>query len=152
MNQTENLSLPQWEADDRIMRTDFNDAMANIDAGVRAANDAAAAAPKIAAGSYTGDGSAERKIPLDFTPKVVFVCPMRAHRYYSAGVTTSLYGGLATPEAPVRLDGHDGTVNPVLAVTANGFKVYYRNLMVSSNYYVAASNNNNTVYQYLAIG
>ena len=43
MNQTENLHLPQWEADDRIMRTDFNAAMQSIDAGVKAANDAIAA-------------------------------------------------------------------------------------------------------------
>ena len=34
MNYTENYHLPQWEETDRIMRTDFNDAMANIDQGV----------------------------------------------------------------------------------------------------------------------
>ena len=34
MNQTENLSLPQWEADDRIMRTDFNEAFQKLDAAV----------------------------------------------------------------------------------------------------------------------
>ena len=41
MNQTQNLHLPQWEADDRIMRTDFNDAMASIDAAVAAKADTA---------------------------------------------------------------------------------------------------------------
>ena len=36
MTTTQNLHLPQWEADDRIMRTDFNDAMSKLDAGVKA--------------------------------------------------------------------------------------------------------------------
>lgn len=34
MNYTENYHLPQWEETDRIMRTDFNEAMANIDGGI----------------------------------------------------------------------------------------------------------------------
>ena len=36
MDYTQNLHLPQWEADDRILRTDFNDAMSKIDAGIAA--------------------------------------------------------------------------------------------------------------------
>ena len=31
MNYTEKYHLPQWEETDRIMRTDFNDAMAGIE-------------------------------------------------------------------------------------------------------------------------
>lgn len=34
MTKTENLNLPQWEANDPIRREDFNEAMASIDAKV----------------------------------------------------------------------------------------------------------------------
>ena len=44
MDYTQNLDLPQWEETDRILRTDFNDAMAAIDTAV----------PRIATGTYTG--------------------------------------------------------------------------------------------------
>ena len=36
MNYTEKYHLPQWEETDRIMRTDFNEAMANIENGIKA--------------------------------------------------------------------------------------------------------------------
>ncbi len=39
MNYTENYHLPQWEENDRIMRVDFNRAMANIDGGLRGAGE-----------------------------------------------------------------------------------------------------------------
>ena len=34
MNYTDKYHLPQWEETDRIMRTDFNDAMARIEVGL----------------------------------------------------------------------------------------------------------------------
>ena len=37
MNYTEKYHLPQWEETDRIMRTDFNDAMAGIETGIEGA-------------------------------------------------------------------------------------------------------------------
>ena len=72
MTTTQNLHLPQWEADDRIMRTDFNDAMQSIDAGVAAAGNC-----KIVTGTYTGTGTygeANRSsITFDFPPKFVWI-------------------------------------------------------------------------------
>ena len=45
MDYTQNLNLPQWEAEDRIHHDDFNDARAKIDAAL------AGTGPKIALGS-----------------------------------------------------------------------------------------------------
>ena len=73
MTTTQNLNLPQWEADDRIMRTDFNDAMASIDAALAAAGNC-----RIAIGSYVGTGaygqSNANSLTFDFTPKAVLIC------------------------------------------------------------------------------
>ncbi|MEA4814323.1 hypothetical protein SDC9_131243 [bioreactor metagenome] len=45
MNTTTNYQLSQWEASDRVMRTDFNDNNAKIDAALKAISDLAAATP-----------------------------------------------------------------------------------------------------------
>ena len=44
MNYTENYHLPQWEETDRIMRTDFNQMCADMEAGLEKNAQAAAAA------------------------------------------------------------------------------------------------------------
>ena len=41
MEYTTNYHLPQWVESDRIMMEDFNEAMAAIDGGIKAAQDAA---------------------------------------------------------------------------------------------------------------
>ena len=68
MNETVNLHLPQFEASDRIMRTDFNDAFAAIDEAV----------PRIVTGSYVGDGAYGRdnicSLTFDFEPKLIIIC------------------------------------------------------------------------------
>ena len=72
MNYTENYHLPQWEETDRIMRTDFNDAMANIDQGV-----AQAAVMPFAVGSYIGKG-AEQEIFVGFRPSFLIIAATQA--------------------------------------------------------------------------
>lgn len=67
MNYTENYHLPQWEETDRIMRTDFNDAMANIDQGV-----AQAAVLPFAVGSYES-AYFEQEITVGFRPSAVII-------------------------------------------------------------------------------
>jgi hypothetical protein len=64
MNYTEKYHLPQWEETDRIMRTDFNEAMANIENGI---TDTATA---YAAGTYSGTGG-WRKIVTGFRPRML---------------------------------------------------------------------------------
>ena len=145
MTKTTNCQLPKWEKTDRIQMSDFNDMTATLDAAL-------GTIPKLAAGSYTGDGAESRKIDLGFTPKAVYVRPSKGGIYYGSGMTQQQNGGLATATAPVDLTAYNGTSNPVLTVTAGGFMVYYRELQVNSNTYTAASNANGTVMHYLAIG
>ena len=70
MEQTNNYGLSQWDAEDRILREDFNADNAKIEAAL-------AAGVKIATGSYTGDGTYGSDHPntltFPFTPKVVFL-------------------------------------------------------------------------------
>ena len=105
MNQTQNLHLPQWEAEDRILRTDFNDAMAAIDAAV----------PRIVTGTYTGDGAATRTIPLDFTPKILYVCRNDGAGTYNGN---EFHGGLAMTGYPSCHNSKN-----FLEITENGFIV-----------------------------
>ncbi|MCI8657455.1 MAG: hypothetical protein HFF72_08460 [Oscillospiraceae bacterium] len=81
MNYTEKYHLPQWEETDRIMRTDFNDAMARIEVGlsdtverdaeIEAKAEAAAVLP-YAAGTYVGNGETVT-ITTGFRPRFVII-------------------------------------------------------------------------------
>ena len=72
MNYTENYHLPQWAEDDRILMTDFNEAMENIEGGITAA-----AEDKFVVGSYTGNGKSMTDggtfVALPFRPRFVIV-------------------------------------------------------------------------------
>ena len=81
MNYTENYHLPQWEETDRIMRVDFNDAMANLEEGMTNAQTAADKAQKTAdaaailpyaIGTYTGAG-VNQEINVGFRPRLVII-------------------------------------------------------------------------------
>lgn len=71
MEYTENYHLPQWEETDRIMRTDFNEAMENIENGLTDA-----AKVTYAAGYYLGRGE-ERKIVTGFRPRMLLIHGVR---------------------------------------------------------------------------
>ena len=43
MNYTEKYHLPQWEESDRVMRTDFNQMCADLEAGIARAQETAEA-------------------------------------------------------------------------------------------------------------
>ena len=80
MNYTENQHLPQWEESDRILRTDFNSAMASIENGINTALNNAAQANTAAntkpyvTGSYTGAGEELAKtVRLGFRPSFVII-------------------------------------------------------------------------------
>ena len=66
MNYTEKYHLPQWEENDRIMRTDFNEAMANIDSGITDV------VKSFAAGTYRGTDQPQ-KIVTGFRPRFILV-------------------------------------------------------------------------------
>jgi len=87
-NYTPNYQLNQWEADDRVLRTDFNADNEKIDAALAAL---AKGTPKIRAGWFLGDGKSSQKVELDFSPDAVITfCSDPPSR--SGG---SLYGGVA---------------------------------------------------------
>ena len=151
MNRTTNYKLCQWEADDKIQRTDFNADNAKIDGALsglaRSKADLSALAVKteVAAGAYTGDGKAERVINLGFTPKAVYVCTADGITYAS-GSGRTYCGGLAVSGAPAVYMGY-----PIVEIVSSGFKVFYtehKTSNVSTNYYGA--NTANLEFHYIA--
>ena len=66
MTKTTNYQLPKWEKTDRIQMSDFNDMTATLDAAL-------GTIPKLAVGTYTGDGAAENTITLGFKPSFMLV-------------------------------------------------------------------------------
>lgn len=79
MEQTNNYGLSQWDAEDRILREDFNADNAKIEAAILGANEAAAAAAasglKIKTGSFNGTGKTgiTRTYSLGVKPKLLFL-------------------------------------------------------------------------------
>ena len=140
MDYTQNLHLPQWEADDRIMRTDFNDAMEKIDAAIGEAMALAAGGCKVIAGSYTANGSSSGlSIDLGGQPKAVLV--VQQGNYFDCA-------GLFTPEKPL-ISRNNGPNRTLARVTSTGFTVY--NDSVNGQFSEPYTNYGTTTYLYLAI-
>ena len=87
--QTSNYGLNQWAAEDKVLRTDFNQDNAKLDAALdHLAN-------RFYYGTYTCDGTygAENPITLTFPfrPKAIFLAPLNAsvwsHTWISYGTT-----------------------------------------------------------------
>ena len=144
MNRTNNYNLCQWEADDKIQRVDFNEDNAKIDAALGALAEGAAAIPKLAAGTYTGNSAASRFIGVGFTPKAVFVFPANARTHfddYSNGGV--IYAGLAVTGAPgCRAD------LPSVEIVAGGFKIFH----TTDTRPLIHTNTANDQYNYIALG
>ena len=135
-NYTTNYKLPLWEGGDSVLREEFNEAHEKMDTAI-------AATAKIAAGTYTGDGTAERVIELGFAPKCVYVCPPSGNLSHS---TTHFFGGFAVVGSPA-ITGYTVDPNPV-TVVENGFRVLYHQ---KDGRYVL-TNNEGQVYHYFALG
>ena len=107
--------------------------------------------PKVAVGSYVGDGAASKSIALPFTPKAVYACPVHGGTLWipegSGNGTTYTYGGLAVTgqNAMTWRGGHD-----VVAIQTGGFTVYYS--YYSNEFMYAAANMSGQTYVYVAIG
>lgn len=67
MNQTPNYALPSWEATDRILMEDFNDAFETIDTQMKARN------CQFYMISYTGTGSGARTFTFPHKPMLVII-------------------------------------------------------------------------------
>ena len=160
MEKTINYQLNQWAAGDKVQRVDFNADNAKIDGAIAAVSaragaletgkadkadlDAARATiPKLAAGSYAGDGAASRTIRLGFAPKAVLVV-------CSDGTTKAsgdVFGGLAVTGGPVTEEYNSQTVT-ALELVSNGFRVGKQNI----SYRRSATNDSGKTYHYIAFG
>ena len=67
---TTNYGLHKWAAEDRVLREEFNQNSDKIDAAL---NGMLTSIPRVAVGTYAGDGVSGRFVPLSFTPKAVFI-------------------------------------------------------------------------------
>ena len=119
MTKTTDYQLNQWAKSDRLRMDDFNADNRKIDAAL-------GTIPKLAVGSYTGDGAESRKIDLGFTPRAVVLTTYTGYTNNSG----SPFGGVFGVGMP--LSGY-------AEVTANGFTLKAE--------YV---NQKNTVYNYIA--
>lgn len=69
-NHTENYNLCQWEATDQVLRSDFNQDNAKIDAALA---ELSAGALKMKYGYYWGTGTASHTLELPFRPKFMWI-------------------------------------------------------------------------------
>ena len=162
-NYTPNYQLNQWEPEDKVVRTDFNEDNAKIDAALAGKAEAStlealsktvagkadtseitrleqsvAARTTLVAGFYTGDGQESRIINLGFTPRALLV--MTASGMTASSTSVYYYGGLALPDHPVITDSKS-----VVTIVENGFQTYY-----NSNSHIL-TNYKNIEYRYLAL-
>ena len=109
----------------------------------------AATIPKLAVGSYTGDGAASRTIPLAFTPTAVLVMTADGRINYDNG-DKFYYGGLALAGLPAQMNFSG--LHSIVQIVTNGFVVYYNELSMGNWNTIIESNMSNLVYHYAAIG
>ena len=88
MTKTTNYQLPKWEKTDRVQMKDFNDMTATLDAAL-------GTIPKLAVGTYTGDGAAENTITLGFKPQLMIIYPAEAGNGNTENITIMLLGDQA---------------------------------------------------------
>ena len=148
--QTANYQLNQWEAEDKVLRTEFNADNQKIDAALAGL---ASAALKMAVGTYTGDGAASRVISVGFTPKAVLVCT-QSGLTYSPNASGYVYGGLALIGQPVCYRYKRGMAYPyeyfnAVELTTEGFQVCETKI---DDYAGVYCNSVDTTYHYFAIG
>ena len=96
MNYTEKYRLPQWEEEDRILRTDFNQAMARIE-------DAIYDAP-YRVGQYYGTGRAQTVV-VGFQPLMLFITEVHDGKDFADAAcgTFSMYGRSAADDPQVSM-------------------------------------------------
>lgn len=72
MNYTQNYHLPQWADTDRIQMNHFNEAMAEIEKGITAAQGKADELP-FAVGTYEGRRYVQQTFDVGFRPSAVLI-------------------------------------------------------------------------------
>ena len=90
--QTSNYKLNQWAAEDPVLRTDFNQDNAKLDAALEAIDKTIF---RIVTGTYTGNNETSQTIELGFAPKIVIVTTnggYNANFIYETGVQIAFTG------------------------------------------------------------
>ena len=132
-NQTSNFQLSQWEANDEVLRADFNGDNLKIDTALtalKAVTDKAYttdSAP-VVFGWYQGDGTAKRKIEVGFTPKAVLVMRTDGVTTYRGTSSYAYCGGLALTGRNASASNTQGVAEwsgtyTIVALTDGGFYV-----------------------------
>ena len=148
-HQTTNFQLCQWEADDEVLRTDFNADNLKIENALSAIKTVADVAftpenSPIAAGSYVGNGAVKRKIEVGFTPRAVFVmrrdgqCTTGGYYYSGLAVAGSDANGQEFKTGAIWSDE-----DTMVAITEDGFYVNFCNLV--------RTNASGDTYHYIAL-
>lgn len=156
-NYTEHYGLCQWEATDQVLREEFNEDNAKVDAALSTLDEKKAEQstmqqlsqrlelleqiPQLVIGSYTGNDAESRLISLGFEPKAIMV--FVSNGYPADPYVDYYYGGLALPGKPVVIRGEYGP-KTVLSLEGKGFRIYYDH---SDGVF---SNENGTEFYYLA--
>ena len=110
--QTSNYKLNQWAAEDPVLRTDFNQDNAKLDAALNSMG--------CTAGFYEGDGTAGRLIELGFPPKAVLIIRDGGIFNTSGSVSSSSWGALAVTGRPAKAYGG----GQLAKVAETGFQVW----------------------------
>ncbi len=172
-NHTEHFSLNQWQADDQVLRTDFNEDNAKIDSALKdlaaaqaekadqtaldalaaeVAKKATTAALEALSNTLTSmprlvtgtyTGNGEESRLISLGFQPKALLVMTDEGYSARPYTDDYYGGLALPGKPVCLKTVYGT-DYILTVESQGFRVYYN----KSKY--VFSNQKEFNYHYLA--
>ena len=156
---TTNYQLNQWAAADKVLREEFNQDNVKIDTALAqkadqsALNTAAAKIPKIAAGTYIGNGTASQFISLGFAPKAVFTCTYNGRTFSNVNYGF-LHGGLALPGHPVQHRYRETISSPYVfytgvEITETGFLAHEIDLGDTAG---ISCNSSDTIYHYLAVG
>jgi len=128
-NYTQNYKLCQWEPSDKVLRTDFNEDNAKLDAALTAQQTAINRAQSMAssayspsykpvvAGYYTGNGNPTQDINLGFQPCAVLVIAPNFRTVDLTDYTKYIYSGYAL--LGVDLMG----IYACVTITSNGFRV-----------------------------
>ena len=132
MTKTEHYNLNKPEATDPLRLADFNQNADIIDTAL-------AVMPRVAAGTYTGNGAANQTIDVGFTPKAVIAWGVYSEILQNA---TPTYSAMAVYGKPF---------TNALTVTENGFTAHCVSSEMQGAYYPNL-NLNRFTYLYLAIG
>ena len=103
MNHTQNYQLSQWEATDKVQRTDFNADNAKIDAAISKCGNC-----RVRVSTYIGDGEQTRTHTFDRTPVLIGIAGGGNFLWAMPGETSTTI--LRSSPFPVKLNWGEDSV------------------------------------------